>query len=433
MKHWRSFTSRLGVLSLFAALGRGFGFARELLILYFLGVSAQADSLLAVLVIPDLIVALVAAGVFEGVFIPEFRNANSIAALRKLGQRALRGALLGGALITLIVFPLRAPVLQFLFPSLSESHGAAIALGLVPALLSIPANLGAGVLSAWLYAKDRIVSAALLPSLFNGPAVVSLGVGLAIGGEPALVGGSSILIGALARFGAAFVLFLKASTGASQGGSSPSFSPGLTRRYGEVLANGLSQSLFPVVIRSWSALAGPGALALTSYVLKWVELPILLFAQQASTLLLNRLSGSKERLARFAELSTLRLWIGVGLAVYGVATALIVRGLSVPELSVLSAPVLLGASLACVGKGVSLLDIAWHQASRATRTPFLIGATQLAVVAGGLLLVRLGTPGASLETVWMVYGLTAGGAAVSLMVSSKALFSSRLLTEDQTP
>jgi len=283
---------RAGVLiGLALALGRLLGFIRELMLARSFGTSSTADWAVLLFSFPDLVVNLLLGGALAAVLIPEWARQSS-ADRRRLYNAALVIVGISFALIAAALWVGKTDIFSYLAPGLDQTLAPQGSLALLFILAAVLLTALAGVTTAY----SNFLGAVFIPAM--GTFVLNLfviaGVLLAVrAGEPLIVFGASVCLGAAVRWGMQ-LWNLRCTTELSVlAAPDAAVSVGIKRlipRYFQVLASASLLLLVPVIARAYASGLGSGKMALMNYAQKLVELPAGIVVTVISTLLLPRLS-----------------------------------------------------------------------------------------------------------------------------------------------
>lgn len=281
------------IINLGLLLGRLTGFIREVFIASEFGVSADADILIFILTIPDLLVNILVGGGLAAALIPEFINNKSQKGIL-LFQSLFTFLILSVLLVFLLAF-FKDYFIRLFVPGFTELQFIK-ASGLYEIVVwVIPLTVLSGIFTAYLHAHDYFFSASMGTLVVNASIIIGLlltnqyGLNLYYCVFFVLIGG--LLRTAFQYFEIQFCL------------PSISFSinpwlinKDIIKRYTQVAFSGSLMLCFPIIIRALSTNLGDGYLASFNYSMKLVELPqvlflgfitIVLFPKMASSLITN--------------------------------------------------------------------------------------------------------------------------------------------------
>ena len=270
-------------------LGRLAGFAREALIAKNFGVSSEADVVILLLTVPDILVNLLVGSALTAALIPEF--------LAKPDQsRNIWGQVLLVAGLFFSLFSLALAVhpdvlLHFFAPGLSGESVQAAAPYMAGVIWLIPLTVLSGVTMAYLQSENRFFASSMGTPLIN----VCILAGLWWGAQsvaPLFWIVVSVLCGGSLRFLMQYYSASLVRGGAKFSVRNRYVELPLLKRYGEVVLAGGILLCFPVIARAMASSLGEGQLALLSYALKLVELPQVLLIGVLVVVLYPRLSSA---------------------------------------------------------------------------------------------------------------------------------------------
>lgn len=372
-------------LNLGLLVGRLSGFAREAFIATTYGATAEADVVVLMLTVPDLLVNILMGGALGAVLVPEFAQDQ-----KRARQLLFQSLLFLGVLFVGLAAGLywqTDTLVSLLAPGFVgvQAQQAATALGWVIWLL--PLTVMAGVVTAYLHAQSRFAIAALgtfiiNSSIITGLVLVYLGYGsLHLVALFVLLGGMLRLVSQLLQ-----VRFVWAPLS--------SLLPfrlnrELFVRYGQAMLSGSVLLLFPVVARALASFHEEGSVALFNYATRLVEFPLAIAVTFLAVIFFPRLSSSfSDDIAQHRQLIRYGVQITLGLSLVASITLTL---LSSSYTSVVYGyggmqgdSLTLVASLTSVGlialpmQGLSSFLTATFNARKNTRTPLILNSLGLA-------------------------------------------------------
>lgn len=268
-------------------LGRVAGFAREALIAKNFGLSLDADLVILMLTVPDILVNLLVGSGLTAALIPEFLAKPDQA--RNIWGQALLAALLffSGFSLALALHP--DVLLRLFAPGLPEESVQVAAPYMAAVIWLIPLTVLSGVTTAYLQSENRFFASSMGTPLIN----VCILAGLWFGAHttfPLFWIVLSVLCGGGVRFLMQYYAASVVYGGAKFSIRKRHIEFSLLKRYGGVVLAGGILLCFPVVARAMASSLGEGQLALLSYTLKLVELPQVLLIGVLVVVLYPRLS-----------------------------------------------------------------------------------------------------------------------------------------------
>ena len=271
-------------------LGRLSGFLREALVAANFGVSFEADVVVLMLTVPDLMVSLLMGGAMGAVLIPAFTQSPANARV------LLYQAMLVFALVFCVIaagLNWQAEVLvSLLVPGFDAIQvlRAAGALNLV--LWLIPLTVLAGTTTAYLHSKSKFIVASLGTLIVNASIIAGLYLVFA---DQASIQTLAlfVILGGLLRL-VSQIAFIR-----------PAFhpirylSPLLLHRtmiikYCQAMLSGSLLFLFPVVARAFASFEETGSVAVLNYSIRLIELPMAVCISFLTVVLFPRLAQSFE-------------------------------------------------------------------------------------------------------------------------------------------
>lgn len=401
------------VLNLGLLLGRFSGFVREAFVASAFGDSAEADIVVLMLTVPDLLVNLLMAGALSAALIPEFSQ-HSERARCLLYQSCL---LFGLAFFWIAAgFYWQADLLvSLLVPGFdgAQAEQAALAIGWVVWL--IPLTVLTGVTTAYLHTKGRFAIPALGTLIINTTIIVGLLMVIFDKGTLQLLALFVLFGGGLRLISQAFLV-------------SPGWSPILSLkpwllnrqlmvRYGQALLSSSALLLLPVVARALASYQGEGSVAQFNYAIRLIEFPLAVAVTFLATVFFPKLSETAtsnpslhRALIRYGVQITIGFGVVAAITLYILCQAYVntVYGYGNMQPDSLT----LVAELTAIGliylplQGLSVFLTSVFNARKDTRTPLLINIIGLLVF---VVVSFLRLPDQSLtELMWsivVVYGV----------------------------
>lgn len=275
------------VLNFGLLLGRLSGFAREAFVAASYGATVDADIVILMLTVPDMLVNILMGGALGAVLIPEF------AQKRHQAKLLLRQSfcLLGG------VFSIIAAGLYFyadllvgvLAPGFEgeQLHKAALSLGWV--IWLVPLTVLSGIVTAYLHSENRFVVPSLGTLIVNSSIIAGLYL-IYLGYGDLYLLSLFVLFGGLLRLLSQVMQVRPFEVG-------DGLFPNLIRkdmvvRYVQVMVSGCALLLFPVVARAMASYQGEGNIAILNYSIRLIELPLAIAVTFLSAVFFPRLSKS---------------------------------------------------------------------------------------------------------------------------------------------
>lgn len=275
-------------LNLGLLVGRLSGFAREAFVASTYGATAEADIVVLMLTVPDLLVGILMGGAMGAALVPEFsqRSAQS----RQLLYQSLW---FFGLLFTGLAggFYWQADTLVSVlvpgFDAAQIKQGVA-AIGWV--IWLIPLTVLSGVVTAYLHSMNRFAVAALGTLIINSSIIVGLVLVYAGYGTMFLIA-LFVLLGGLLR------LLSQLSQIRIDWSPVKSLRPALIdrailSRYSQAMLSGSALVLFPVVARALASYHGEGSVALFNYAVRLVEFPLAIAVTFLAAVFFPRLAKS---------------------------------------------------------------------------------------------------------------------------------------------
>lgn len=276
------------VLTIGVLLGRISGFIRESFIAGTFGVSSEADQIILMLTLPDLLVNLLLGGALSAVLIPLFTKNTKRAKQILFQSSVLLCVFFVGIAIVLswqsVLF------IKILAPGLSDDSIAGTAALISWSVWLIPLTVLAGATTAYLHSVNSFSVASLGTLIIN--LSIILGLVLVYYGY-----GSVYLVAVFVVLGGVFRLMSQLAVIGVRWQPIAAMTPFLleksffVRYFQAVLSTGLL-FLLPFLARAYASYLEPGSIATLNYGMKLVEFPLLLTVTFLSIILFPRLSQS---------------------------------------------------------------------------------------------------------------------------------------------
>lgn len=372
------------VLNVGLLLGRLAGFAREAFVAATYGASAQADTVVLMLTVPDLLVSVLIGGALGSVLIPEFTQRTE-----QSRQLLYQSLIFFGAVffcITALLYLFIDVLLLILAPGFSALQFAEAESALRWVIWLVPLTVSAGVVTAYLHAQNRFAIAALGTLIINTCIILGLVLvyfeygSLKLVATFVLLGGFIRLLSQLtqvkirwAPFKSLFPILL----------TKP-----LMIRYGQAMLSGSVLLLFPVVARAMASYEGEGGVALFNYATRLVEFPLAISITFIAAVFFPRLAQSFTNDAiQHRRLIKYGVQITLGLSMIAVTSLLILKESyasfvygygEMQGSSVLTVAMLAGIGLTALPlQGFSGFITSVFNARKNTRTPMILNGTGL--------------------------------------------------------
>lgn len=413
LKHFLklSFIINCGLL-----LGRFLGFLREVIIADGYGATWEADVTITLLTLPDILINILVGGALTAALVPSFIADRSNS--KKMAYQASIVLFVIFCAISIVLSWQSNTLVELLAPGYSGDVKTVAENGMAAVVMVLPIFVITGVTSALLQSKEKFTIPSLGTFFFN----IVLVAGLLITTQEEAFNVSSIvlivLIAGVFRY-TSQVVIVKPLVQPFQSLRPWLINNDLVQRYWQAMLSGGILFIYPVAARAYASMVEEGGVALFSYAMKLIELPLLFAVSFLGMVLLPRLSKAYiNNKSVFSQLMTYGLQAVFVLGVVAVATLFVGRqeyvqvvygrGLEPESLKEVTSMVAVG--LLCVlFQGAITFMTAVFNAARKTKIPLFIN------VVGGfllLLLLHLGK-GSSLMNIMM--NLTVTYAALSFV------------------
>lgn len=374
-----SLAMNLGLL-----LGRLSGFVREAFVASTYGASSQADIVVLMLTVPDLLVNILVGGAMGAMLVPEFTQRPKVAAQLLYQSLLFFGMLF--LMVTMVLYWRVDALVALLVPGFSDSQAEYAANGLGWVLWLIPLTILSGVVTAYLHAQHRFAVAAMGTLIINCTIIAGLVLVYYGYGALSLIA-LFVIIGGLIR------LLSQLSLVPLRWSPFTSLNPWrlhrpLLVRYGQAMMSGSVLLLFPVVARALASYESEGSVAMFNYSMRLIEFPLAIAVTFLAVIFFPRLAQSftsdarqHRQLIRYGVQMTLVLSLvsSIMLVYLSDAYAELVYGHGDMD----GASVITVATLAAIGllmlpfQGLSMFLTAVFNARNDMRTPLLINGSGL--------------------------------------------------------
>jgi murein biosynthesis integral membrane protein MurJ len=372
-------------LNLGLLLGRLSGFVREAFVAATYGATGEADIVVLMLSVPDLLVNILVGGALGAVLIPEFSQQPNRS--RQLLYQSLLffGALFVG--VAIVLFLQMEWLVTLLAPGFTaiKVEQSAVAIGWV--IWLIPLTVLAGGTTAYLQSKNQFAIAALGTLIING--CIILGLFLVYSGY-----GSLHLVAFFVLVGGALRLLSQLQQTGLVWNPMAGLFPWLLNkvlliRYIQVMLSSSVLLFFPVVARALASFHGEGGVALFNYATRLIEFPLVIAVTFLATIFFPRLSRSfstdlkqHRDLIRYGVQVTLALAAVAAISLISLSadyTRLVYSHGSMQESSLIQVERLIVIGLMALPlQGLATFLTATFNARKNTRTPLLINGIGLA-------------------------------------------------------
>ncbi len=276
------------VLNVGLLLGRLSGFVRESFVAMSYGASAQADIVVLMLTVPDLLVSILVAGAMGIVLIPEFHENQ-----RKAKTLLFQSMVFFGVVFTLIsafLYWQSYSLVELLAPGFSDEQRLEASISLSWVIWLVPLTVLAGIVTAYLHYENKFAIASLGTLIVNvtiiaGLLLVYYGVGSIF-----MVAMFVLLGGALRLFSQLALIDIRWHP--LQSFDSVLLNKSIFSRYMQALLSGSILLFIPVLARAFASYSGEGSLAIMNYAIKLIEFPMAIAITIFTVTLFPRLSSS---------------------------------------------------------------------------------------------------------------------------------------------
>tara|TARA_R110000824_G_C15232528_1_gene678837 strand:+ start:17107 stop:18537 length:1431 start_codon:yes stop_codon:yes gene_type:complete len=367
------------------------GFVREIIIAERFGASWHADVTVTILTLPDILINILLGGALTAALVPSFTADKRRS--RALAYQVSVVIFLVFSVISALLALQSALLVRLLAPGYSGQVAAVAETGVTIVVLLLPLFVLTGVTTALLQAWERFAVPSLGSFFFN----LVLVAGLWLATQQDTFNIYFIIFSVLAAGSLRYISQLAVV----RPGGHPleSFRPwliswDLIRRYWQAMLSGGMLFIYPVMARAYASMVGEGGVAMFSYAMKLIELPLLLCVSFLGVVLMPRLSEAyRQNREMFTKLVVYGLHAVFALGTVAVTTLFVGRqgytqlvygrGLR-PEIMD-DVTYLVGIGLLCVlFQGAVTFMAAAFNAARKTQLPLVMnlvgGAYLLAVL-----------------------------------------------------
>lgn len=271
---WRNVALATVIIGIAILLGRLLGFARTSAVASQFGVSPEADAVILLLAVPDLLSSILIGTAASAVLVPEFQAAErrGPAELSSIFVQATVLALLSFALLAALAGAAPQALLRVLTPGLGESVQPEAASLFRLVAWAFPIVAATAVSSAYLQSRGRFAVASLGTVFFNSTTIMIL-LWAARPGEIGALGWG-IILAALFRWGSQLIHAVGLGIRPATVRGSWLLGRGLPAQYAMALGTSCAVAVAPVATRSLASLTGPGGFATMDYAIRLLELPL---------------------------------------------------------------------------------------------------------------------------------------------------------------
>ena len=386
------------IINIGLLLGRLSGFIREALVAATFGASFEADIVVLMLTVPDLMVSLLMGGAIGAILMPAFSQ-NPENARKLLYQSAIIFGFLFCIVTAAMYWQVQALV-TILVPGFDLEQIEETADVLRYVLWLIPLTVLAGTTTAYLHYQNRFITASLGTLIVNGTIIT--GIYLVFIGQGSFATlAVFVLLGGLLRFS------IQVSVIRPSYHPIKSFRPMLLRKpivvqYCQAMLSGSLLFMFPVVARAVASFEEVGSIAILHYSMRLIELPLAIFISFVAIVLFPRLAQSFKTdhelhrcYIRYGVQATLALSIVISIVLVMLVDeySMFVYGygdMSESNVARISYLVSIGLLILPL-KGLAVYNMAVFNSRMNTRTPMLINGTGLMLFLGLLKFEILGS------------------------------------------
>lgn len=275
------------VLNLGLLLGRMSGFAREALVASSYGSTAEADIVVLMLTVPDLLVNILMGGAMSVALIPAFTRSPERA--KKLLFQVMLIIAVIFSLITLIFVSAMPEFVSVIAPGFTKEKIEQASQLLRWVIWLLPLTVLAGATTAYLQSQNKFAIPALGTLIINS--IIILGVLYTQKDQALLVLALFILAGGILRL-ISQLLQVKWQWQPRKLLSPVLVHRTLLKHYFQAMMAGSILLLLPVIARAMASFSGDGSLALFNYAMKLIEFPLTIAVTFIGIILFPRIAKS---------------------------------------------------------------------------------------------------------------------------------------------
>jgi len=276
------------MLNLGLFLGRISGFVRQSFIATAYGDSPEADVVVFMLTVPDLLVNILVGGAFGAVLIPAFTN-DAKQARKLLYQTVTLFGLLAFA-VSALLFWQSELLVSFLAPGFNGDQTIKAAQAFNFVVVLIPLTVMAGGTTAYLQYKNKFTVPSLGTLIVNTSIIIGLYLVYRGNGKIQLLA-CFVVLGGLVRL-ATQVVATRPSWNPVLGLQSLLIGKSFFKHYGRAMLAGSILIFFPVIAKAVASFLGEGSYATMDYSLKLIQFPLVIAVTFIATVFLPQLSSA---------------------------------------------------------------------------------------------------------------------------------------------
>ncbi|WP_067587590.1 murein biosynthesis integral membrane protein MurJ [Endozoicomonas ascidiicola] len=277
------------ILNIGILFGRLSGFVRESFMASVYGVGSEADIVVLMLSVPDILVNILMGGALGAVLIPEFTRTPETAR-RLLYQSTLYFGLLFLLLTVFLYFNMEYLV-SLLAPGFNSAQLNTSIEVIRWVVWLVPLTVMSGATTAFLQAKNQYAIPAMGTLMVNCSIILGLETVRKVDGGLYLLS-LFVLIGGVLRLASQIVRIGNITLSPLKSIKQFLISKALIVRYIQAVISGSTLLLFPVIARSQATYLEDGSVSVLNYATKLVEFPLALTVTFLSVVLLPPLSKS---------------------------------------------------------------------------------------------------------------------------------------------
>ena len=277
------------LVNILLLLGRFTGFIREVYIANIFGVTSESDIVALLVTIPDFLVSILAGGALSAALIPSFTRLNKKDSDRLTIQVCLLLFFVFTA-IALLFFIFSENFIALLAPGFSDEKIKHTVSFINWIFITLPISVLSGVFVARLHTNNKFLIASVSTPVFNLVLLIGLFYLWLTNSTSLFVIVLFLLLAACARLLLQFS-FVNISSFRLDF-KNWMISTDLMKRYGQAFLSGSLFLFFPIIARAYSSLEGDGSIAIFTYSMKLIELPLIISVSFISIVLFPRLAAS---------------------------------------------------------------------------------------------------------------------------------------------
>ena len=276
------------VLNIGLLLSRLSGFVRGSIVATTYGTSSQADIVVLMLTVPDLLVNILVGGAMGAMLIPEF-NSSPSNAKKLLFQTAVFFGIVFTLISTFLYWQSYALV-ELLAPGFEDTQTLQASIGLGWVMWLVPLTVLAGIATAYLHSKNKFAVASLGTLIINITIIAGLFL-VYFGFGSIFWVAMFVLLGGVLRL-LSQLISVGMKWNPVQSFDSMLLNKGILLRYMQALLSSSVLLFIPVLAGAFASYSGGGSIAIMNYSTRLIGFPLAIAITVFTVTLFPRLSDS---------------------------------------------------------------------------------------------------------------------------------------------